>query len=70
MFPCASQPSGDGRLPVAEDSLGSRKIQPFGQRREHHGDLLRGGLQTVQGRVASCSKRGAAGRASKRYEHR
>jgi hypothetical protein len=32
MFPCASQPSGDGRLPVAEDPLGSRKIQPFGQR--------------------------------------
>jgi len=65
MFPCASQPRGDGGLSVAEDTLGSRKIQPFGQRREHHCDLVRRGFQTVQGRVASSTERGAAGLAAK-----
>jgi hypothetical protein len=65
IFPCASQPPGDGRLPVAEDTLGSRKIQPFGQRREHHCDLLGGGFQTVQGRVASSTERGVAGLTAK-----
>ena len=46
MSPCASQPRGDGGLSVAEDPRGRRKIQPFGQRREH----LRRGFQTVQRR--------------------
>jgi hypothetical protein len=31
-------------LPVAEDTLGSRSIQPFSQRREHHGDPARDGV--------------------------
>ena len=31
---CASEPGRDGGLAVAEDPLRSRRIQPFGQRRE------------------------------------
>src|SRR5260221_12517558 len=38
---CASQPGGDGVLPVAEDALCSGRIQPFGERRQHHRDLER-----------------------------
>jgi hypothetical protein len=36
MFASAEQPGGDSRLPVAEDPFGSRRIQPFSQRGEHH----------------------------------
>jgi hypothetical protein len=42
-----SQPGGDSRLTIAEDSFRRGRIEPFGQRREHHGDLLRGGFQTI-----------------------
>src|ERR1700680_2925518 len=35
-----SQPGGDGGLTVAEDAFGGGRIQSFGQRREHHCDLL------------------------------
>ncbi len=55
-----SQPGGDGGLSVAEDPLGGGSIQPFGQRRQHHCDLVRGGFQTGPGRVASSIERGAA----------
>ena len=57
---CTSKPGGDGGLTVAEDPFGSRRVQPFGQRREHHGDLVGRGFQTVQGSVASGTERGAA----------
>jgi hypothetical protein len=57
----SGQPGGNGRLPVAENSLGSGRIQPFGQRREDHGDLLRRGFQSIQGSIASSTERGAAG---------
>ena len=60
MLASARQPGGDGGLPKAEDPLGSRRIQPFGQRREHHGDLLGRGFQTIQGSVASSTEGGAA----------
>jgi len=46
---CTSQPGGNGRLPVAEDSLGSGSVQPFGQCRQHDGDMLGRGFQPVQG---------------------
>jgi len=52
-------------LSVAEDPFGSGGVQPFGQRRQHHGDLVRRGFQTVQGSVAPGSERGKARRASK-----
>ena len=32
VLPSASEPGGDGGLSVAEDSFGSRKVKPFGQR--------------------------------------
>ena len=64
-FASASQPGGDGGLSKAEDSLSRGRVQPFGQRRQHHGDLLRGGFQSVQGRVASSAERGAAGLTAK-----
>ncbi len=57
---CAREPGGDGGLPVAEDPFGRRSVQSFGQRREHHGDLMRGSFQTVQGRVAASTEGGAA----------
>jgi hypothetical protein len=57
----ASQPRGDGGLSKAENPLGSRRVQPFGQCSEHQGDLVRGGFQTVQGGVMSSTKGGAAG---------
>jgi hypothetical protein len=56
----ASQPGGDGGLSIAEDPLGSRRIQSFSQRREHHGNLLRRGFQPVQGGVESSTEGGVA----------
>ncbi len=41
------QPGSDRGLSKAEDTLSSRRTQPFGQRRQHHCDLMRGGFQTV-----------------------
>jgi len=61
-----SQPGRDGRLTGAEDPRGRRRVEPFGQRREHHGDLLRGRFQPVQRGVASGSEGGAARLATKR----
>jgi hypothetical protein len=66
MLSSAREPRGDGRLSKAEDPLCGRWVEPFGQRREHHGDLLRGGFQTIQGSVAPGSERSAAGLAAKR----
>ncbi len=34
------QPGGDGRLSKAEDPFGGGRVEPLGQRREHHCDLL------------------------------
>jgi hypothetical protein len=45
----ASQPGSDRGLPVAEDTLGSGRVQPFGERRQHHCDLLRGGFKRYKG---------------------
>ncbi len=45
--PRTSQPGGDGGLPIAEDPFGRRWVQPFGQSREHHCDLVGGSFQTV-----------------------
>jgi hypothetical protein len=56
-----SQPGGDGDMTVAEDTFSGGSILPFGERGQHHGDLLRGGFQTVQRSVASSSEGGAAG---------
>jgi hypothetical protein len=63
--PSTSEPGGDGGLTVAEDPLGSRKIQPFGQRRQNHGDLLGGSFQPVQRRVAPRTERRATSETSK-----
>ena len=65
VFPSAGQPGGDGGLSVAEDPLGGGSIQSFGQRREHHGDLLGRSFQAIQGGVAPGSERGMAGLAAK-----
>jgi hypothetical protein len=59
------QPGGNGGLSKAEDPFGCGRVQSFGQRREHHGDLVRGGFQTIQRRVVSSTERGAAGLATK-----
>ncbi len=68
VLPSASEPGGDGGLPVAEDSFGRRWVQPFGQRREHHGDLVRGGFQPRQGGVTSSAERGAASLTTRRLD--
>jgi len=60
----ARQPGSDRGLPVAEDTLCSGRIQPFGERRQHHCDLLRGGFQAVQGGVASSAESGVTGLAT------
>ena len=61
----ASHPGGDSRLSVAKDAFSRGRIQPFGQRRQHDGDLLRRGFQAVQGRVASGTECAAASLAAK-----
>jgi hypothetical protein len=40
----AGQPRGDGRLTEAEDPWSLRRIQPFGNGREHHDDPAREGV--------------------------
>ncbi len=55
----AGQPGGEGSLTVAKDPFSGGSIQPKGSRRQHHGDLLRGSFQTVQGSVAPSSERRA-----------
>jgi len=50
---------------MAEEALGSGRVQPTGSRRQHHSDLVRGGFQTGQGSVASSTESGATGRTSK-----
>jgi hypothetical protein len=65
---CPSEPPRDGGLTGAEDAFGGGSVQPFSQRGEHHGDLVRGGFQTVQGSGAPGSEGGAAGRASERLD--
>jgi hypothetical protein len=40
----AGKPGGNGRLPVAEDSLGGGSVQSFGQGRQHDGDPAREGV--------------------------
>jgi hypothetical protein len=42
-----SQPGGDRGLPKAEDPFGGGRVEPFGESRQHHGDLLRGSFQTI-----------------------
>ncbi len=56
----ACEPPRDGRLPKAEDAFSRGWVQPFSQRREHHRDLLGGGFQAIQGRVASSAEGGVA----------
>ena len=52
----------------AEDSLGSGWVQPFSQRSEHHGDLVRGSFQPVEGRDAPGSERITIGLTAKRLD--
>ncbi len=65
MFASTRQPGDDGGLSKAEDPCGSGRVQPFSQRRQDHGDLVRGGVQTIQGGVAPGSERGLAGLTAK-----
>ena len=62
------QPGGDGRLSKAEDPRSCGRVEPFGQRREHHGDLVRGSFQSIQGRIAPGSEGGAASLTAKRLD--
>ena len=62
------QPASNSGLTVGEDTFGRRRIHPFGECREHHGDMVRGGFQTVQRRVASGNERGVTGLAAKRLD--
>jgi hypothetical protein len=62
------QPGGDGGMTVAEVTSSLGKSQPFGERSQHHCDLMGGSFQTVQGGVAPSTKSGAAGRTSKRLD--
>src|SRR5215472_16975791 len=55
-----SQPGCDGGLTVTEDPLCGGRVEPFGQRSEHHRDMTGRSFQSVQGRVTSSAERGAA----------
>ena len=44
---CTSEPPRNRGLSKAEDPLSSRRIQPFSQCRQHHGDLMGGDFQAV-----------------------
>jgi hypothetical protein len=68
MLASTRQPGGDGGVSVAEDPLCGRRVQPFGQRSQHHGNLLGEGFQAVQGRVAPGAEGGAAGLRVKRLD--
>ena len=61
MFPSASEPGGDGGLTVAENPFSRRRVQSFGQRGEHHGDVMGRGFQMVQGGVTPGSERRVTG---------
>jgi hypothetical protein len=63
--PARNRKARDRGVSKAEDPLGGGWVEPFGQSGEHHGDLVRWGFQTVQGRVAPGSERAATGLASK-----
>jgi hypothetical protein len=65
MLASTRQPGGDRRLPLAEDPLSGGRIQSFGQRSQHYGDLVGGGFQTIQGSVASSTECVVTGRTSK-----
>ena len=65
MLACMGQPGRDGGLSKAEDPFSGRRVQSFGECSEHHGDLMRGSFQTVQGSVASSAERYAASLAAK-----
>ena len=67
-LPARVRKARDGGLTGAEDAWGFGRIQSFGQRREHHCDLLRGGFQTIQRSVASSTERRAAGLTPKRLD--
>jgi len=64
-LPARVRKARDGGLLITEDPFGGGSVQSFGQRRQHHGDLLGRGFQTIQGGVASSSECGVAGRTSK-----
>jgi len=68
VYASTGQPSSDGVLMVAEDTLCGRGIQPFSERRQHHCDLVRRGFQTVQGGVAPSTERGVASLTAKRLD--
>jgi hypothetical protein len=55
-------------MTVAEDPPSGGRIQSFGKRSQHHGDLPRRSFQTVQRGVAPGSERGAAGLTAKRLD--
>src|SRR5262249_36262693 len=65
MLACSHEPGGDGGLTVAEDALCSGSVQSFGQRSEHHSDLVRRSFQTVQRGMEPGRERRLTGRASK-----
>src|SRR5947209_6881496 len=64
----ASQPPRNRGLSKAKDPLGGGRVEPFGQSREHHSDLLRRGFQAIQGGIASSTEGGATSLAAKRLD--
>jgi hypothetical protein len=62
---CTSEPPPNSSLSKAEDSLGGRSVEPFGQSREHQGDLVRGGFQAIQRGVVSGTEGAVAGLTAK-----
>ncbi len=65
---CTGEPPRNRGLSKAEDPLGRGRVQPFGQRREHHSDLVRGGFQAIQRGVASGTEGAVASLTTERLD--
>ncbi|HEY6541875.1 MAG TPA: hypothetical protein VIZ18_13095 [Ktedonobacteraceae bacterium] len=68
MLASTGEPGGDGGVSKAEDPLGSRGVQSFGQRRQHHRHVMGRGFQAIQGGVAPGSECGLTGLTAKRLD--
>ena len=64
----ACEPSRDGGLTVAENPFSGGGVQPFGEGRQHDGDLLGRSFQAIERCVASSTEGGTTSLTAKRLD--
>ena len=64
----ACEPSRDGGLTVAENPFSGGGVQPFGEGRQHEGDLLGRSFQAIERCVASSTEGGTTSLTAKRLD--